>query len=358
MSAAPTPPLPIKTIASHVAVPFVIGIVMALCYLGGFHKPDPQGLRIDVVGSGVQTAVTVQQLQQDLGDKVAVRTVDDEDAARDAIERREIVAAFVPDRPTAQLMVSTAAGDPTAVTVERIFSAITIARDQPLRIVDVVPVDATRDPSGQSIFFFLVALTVGSYGTGIAIAVAAGGRDIRVRAGIAVAASVLVAAVISAIAVWGFDALPGAEWEMFGLAIPYALATMLFAVGLHPLIGRFTTLAMVTIFVGLNFTSSGGVFPPQLQPRFFGVLHDFWIGAGFQESARDLAYFPQVGVGGEVAKIIGWLIAAVALVGVAAAVERRRRHPEVAAPGGPAGRHERAALSPAAEEELAEDVVA
>ncbi|MGC5247614.1 hypothetical protein ACPXB3_11890 [Gordonia sp. DT219] len=369
MSSAPNPALPLKTIAAHVAVPFVIGIVMALCYLGGFHKPDPHELRVNVVGDTVATAVTAQELQRDLGDHVDIRTVTSVDEARSAIEHREIAAAFVPDATNPQLLVSTAAGDPTAVMLERIFTQVTVAHQQPLHVVDVVAADPSRDPSGQSLFFFLVALTVGSYGTGIAIAVAAGGRSLRVRAGLAVGAAVLAAGVLTLIAVFGFDALPGAQWQIFGLSIPYALATMLFAIGLHPLIGRFTTLAMVTIFVGLNFTSSGGVFAPELQPRFFAALHDFWIGAGFNEAARDLAYFPQVSLAGPVGKVIGWLIAAAALVVVAGIVERRRQAPAAVPASTGAGRHERsgqqpsteripAELTPTQEEELAEEVVA
>ncbi|MGV9858236.1 hypothetical protein ACWDTD_06250 [Gordonia sp. NPDC003425] len=356
MSAPAPHALPIKTIASHVAVPLVIGFVMALAYIGGFHKPDPHDVRVDVVGAGPQTAITAQSLQQTLGDHVSIRIVASVDQARSAIEHREIAAAFVPSGNAPSLLVSTAASDPTAVTMERIFGQITIARDEPLKIVDVVPADPVRDPSGQSIFFFLVALTVGSYGCGIAIAVAAGGRSVRVRLAFAAAGAVIAAAVTTAIATWVFNALPGAQWQIFGLSIIYAFATMLFAIGLHPLIGRFTTLAMVTLFVGLNFTSSGGVFAPQLQPAFFGVLHDFWIGAGLNESARDLAYFPQVAVAGDIAKIVGWLVVGAALVAVAATVERRRNVAALTAGG--AGRHERDELSEAEREELAEDVVA
>ncbi|MFT4042285.1 MAG: hypothetical protein QM673_03900 [Gordonia sp. (in: high G+C Gram-positive bacteria)] len=358
MSAVSAPALPIKTIASHVAVPLVIGFVMALAYIGGFHKPNPHDLRIDVIGSGAQTAVLAQTLQQDLGDRVSIRTVGSVEQARAAIERREIAAAFAPQAQTTTptLFVSTAASDPTAVVVERIFGQVTIAHNQPLKIIDVVPADPQHDPTGQSIFFFLVALTVGSYGCGIAIAVAAGGRGVRVRLGFAAASAVIAASVITALAVWVFDALPGAQWQIFGLSILYAAATMLFAIGLHPLIGRFTTLAMVTVFVGLNFTSCGGVFAPQLQPAFFGVLHDFWIGAGLNEAARNLAYFPQVAIAGDVAKIIGWFIVGLALVVIATVTERRRAASAVT----PArtGRHERAALTDDEAEELAEDVVA
>ncbi|GAA4660996.1 hypothetical protein [Gordonia humi] len=347
MSASPSPALPVKTIASHVVVPALIGVVMALCYLGGFGRPDPHELPVDIVGPVSSSQQVGQELSATLGDKVEFGYVETVDEARRAVESREVSAAFVPRVDHAELLVSSAAGDPTAMVAERIFGAVAGESQTRLVITDVVPADADRDPSGQSLFFLLVALTVGAYGTGIAIAVAGGGRALRVRLAFAAVGAVVVSAAVVAIAA-GFDVLPGSGWEVYGLAVPYALTTMLFAIGLHPLIGRFTTFAMVTIFVGLNFTSSGGVFAPALQPAFFGALHEFWIGAGFNEAARNLAYFPSLSIAGELGKLIGWLVVAAVLVGVAEVVDRRRR----------------ATLRPAPEpsveqlEELAEEVVA
>lgn len=41
----------------------------------------------------------------------------------------------------------------------------------------------------------------------------------------------------------------------------------------------------------LNFTTSGGIYRPELQKGFFGSLHAFWNGAGFVEGACSLLYF-------------------------------------------------------------------
>lgn len=374
MSPAPAPALPLRVIASHVVVPLLIGAVMALCYLGGFHAPQPHDVRVDVVGSGARNAVVAEKLQQGLGDRMNIRTADSVDSARNALEHRDVAAAYVPAASAhdpATLYVASAASDTTATIVERVFGKPAIAGDQPPRVVDVTPSDPHRDPSGQSVFFLLVALTVGAYGTGIAIAVAGATRSVWVRLGLALIASTLTAGVVSAIAVWGLDAVPGAQWAIFGLSIPYALAAMLFAIGLHPMIGRFTTLAMVTVFVGLNFTTCGGVLAPEMQPRFFAVLHDFWIGSGFNEAARDIAYFPQVSIAGDVGTIFGWLIAGLALVTVAATVERRRARPPLAASAASAsasqgsqgsasqaiGRHELPDLTAEQSEELEEEEV-
>jgi uncharacterized membrane protein len=82
--------------------------------------------------------------------------------------------------------------------------------------------------------------------------------------------------------------------------------------------------AVVTLFVMLNFTTSGGVFAPTLQPGFFAALHSFWIGSGLVEAGRRLLYFPSLGIGHQVLVLALWAVAGAALMAVAASVEKRR----------------------------------
>lgn len=356
MSTTSGPSVPMRTVLSHVAVPLLMGAVMALAYLGGFHQPDPHGLRVDVVGSGPQAAVVTDQLQRTFGDHADLRVADTVEQARDALLHREISGAYVLSDSHPTLMLSTGASDTAAVTVERMFTPVAAHAGLPLDITDVAPVDSDTDPSGQSLFFFLVALTVGGYGTAIAIGAAGASKPLSVRIGLGVIGAAVNTAVVTFIATVVFDAIGAHVGPIMALSFVYCLAIMAFGIALHSLIGRFTTIVMVTLFVGLNFTSSGGVFPPALQPGFFGALHSFWIGAGFNEAGRNLLYFPAVGIAGEVWKIVGWVIAGAALLGVAAAVERRRG--ASALPAAPTGRHERGELTEATDEELEEAVVA
>ncbi|MFW0792764.1 hypothetical protein AAFP30_03015 [Gordonia sp. CPCC 205515] len=348
--------VPMRTVLSHIAVPLLMGAVMALAYLGGFHKPDPHDLRIDIVGSTTQTAVVTDQLQRALGDHADLRVVDTVDQARDALLHREIAGAYVLSDSHPTLMVSTGASDTAAVSIERMFMPVAAHAGLPLDITDVAPVDSGTDPSGQSLFFFLVALTVGAYATAIAIGAAGASKPLSIRIGLGVIGAAVNTALVTFIGTVIFDAIGSHTGQIMALAFVYCLAIMAFGIALHSLIGRFTTIVMVTLFVGLNFTSSGGVFPPSLQPGFFGALHSFWIGAGFNEAGRNLLYFPSVGITGEVWKIVGWVIVGAALLGTAAAVERRRAANTL--PAAPAGRHERGGLTETTEEELEEAVVA
>lgn len=105
----------------------------------------------------------------------------------------------------------------------------------------------------------------------------------------------------------------------------YSAGILLIGVGLHTFLKRWTTLGVMVLFVMLNFTSSGGIFRPELQPGFFGALHSFWNGAGFVEGVRGHVYFGGHALGGNLLVLALWFVAGVALTGLAGLAEARRR---------------------------------
>jgi hypothetical protein len=331
----------VRHVLTHLLVPLLLGTGMALAYLGGFHQPSPHGVRVDVVGSSPETRVLAQTLQDRLGDRVAIRTVATVAGARAHLAAQETSGAYLPDARQPVLMVATAASDTTAVTVERMFAPVALRQGLPLEITDVVATHPS-DPTGQGIFFYLVALTVGAYSSAIAIGVAGARLLMRQRLALAALAAGAVSLLCTLVAGPLYDALPTDIVAIGMLSWLYTAAIVVLGVGLHTFLGRFTTATLVALFVMLNFTSSGGVFAPALQPGFFGTLHTFWIGAGLVEGGRKLLYFPALGIGREALTVGLWLAAGLAVAGLAALTERRRAVP---------------AVSPA-EEELEEAVVA
>ncbi|MGY1844057.1 hypothetical protein [Modestobacter sp. SYSU DS0875] len=356
MSSAATPPSPptrtiVRHVLTHLLVPVLLATGMALAYLGGFHQPEPDGLRLDVVGTESAVAVLAQQLQDSFGDAAAVRTVPTVDDARAELAHLDAAGAYVPDPERPTLLVATAASDTTAVTVERMLSPVALAQGLPLQVEDVVPT-APSDPTGQGAFFHLVALSVGGYSAAIAIAAAGGRLRMRVRVLLGIAAAGVIAALATLVAGPLYGALPSAAWSIGALAWLYVSAVVLIGIGLHTFLGRWTTATLVALFVMLNFTSAGGVFAPALQPAFFGALHEFWIGSGLVEAARRLLYFPDLGIGRQVLTLALWALAGAALTAIAAAAERRRAQRATPAPLPP---HHRA---DDAEEEIEETVAA
>ncbi len=102
----------------------------------------------------------------------------------------------------------------------------------------------------------------------------------------------------------------------------YSAGILTIGIALHTFLKRWTTLALMVLFVMLNFTSSGGIFQPALQNGFFGALHAFWNGAGFVEGARSLLYFDSAGFAGHILTLVLWLVAGLLLLAAAAVAER------------------------------------
>ncbi|NYJ74342.1 hypothetical protein [Allobranchiibius huperziae] len=344
--------VPMKTVLSHVLVPIVMGLVMAAAYLGGFHKPAPHNVPLAVVGTTQQAQPIADALQHAVGDAATVRVVPNTAEATREIQQLDLSGAYVPGAHQAVLLTGSAASDSTKTVVTQVFSPVALKQGVPLSVKDVAPVTA-GDPIGQNGFFFLVALTVGAYATSIAIGAAAASRRFRDRVGLAAGAAVVLSTAELAVAHFGYDMFGGHVPAVWGLSILYTAAVMFVGVGLHPLVGRFSTLLYSAVFVALNFTSSGGVFSPVLQPAFFGWLHHFWIGAGFVETLRRMFYFPAVGLGGPLAILFGWLVLGIACLGLGYAVEQRRARRTAT------GTHvdrSTGRLDSATEEELEEDV--
>ncbi len=321
---SPANPVPVATVISHMVPTFLMGLFMAFAYLAGFHKPEPHHVPLAVVGPQAQAQVVAQKLQTALGDRVSMSVLPTPDAARTALEHLQISGAFIPGADSAQVLVAPAASDTTATIVQKMFQAVFERTHIPLHVTDAVPLTAS-DPAGQNAFFFLVVLSVSSYAMSIAVGAAGATRPWRDRLLLGVGASLLIAALETALAAYGLGMFGGHVAATFGLALLYSLAVMLIGIGLHPILTRFSTLVFATAFVGLNFTSSGGVFEPMMQPTFFGWLNHFWIGAGFIEAMRRIVYFPHLGAAQPVGLVAGWLVFGVLCVLAGMATERSRR---------------------------------
>lgn len=313
-----------RSIGAHLLIPLFLAIGMAFAYLGAFHAPSAHDLPVAVVGTTPQAAVFAQTLNDKGDGKVAVRTVADAAQAKRWIVDQKILAAYEATPEGANLYVSRAASEAGAATAETIFLPIAYQQHLPVNVVDVRP-GTVQDPGGQTLFFLLVALSVGAYASAVAIAAATA----RLRAGWRLGIGAVVSFVLSAIAViiggGVYQALNGNEWSIWLLGALYVFGILSIGIGLHPILGKWTTPALTALFVMLNFTSSGGVYPASLSPWFFAGLHSFWNGAAWLDAARALTYFPDQSIGFDALRLALWAVAGVLLVVIGAAFARSRR---------------------------------
>ncbi|MEU6992662.1 hypothetical protein ABZ953_18655 [Streptomyces sp. NPDC046465] len=355
-TAEPAPRLrdALRHVLLHLVTPLLMCLGMGLAYMGAFVTPEPNEMPIAVVGQGPRTQVLAQTVKDKAGDALDVRTLTSREQAVDALKSQDIAGAYVPDAKSPELIVATAGSDMSATAAQKIFTPVAAGQGAPLKVTDVAP-PVDDDPTGQGLFFLLVAVSIGSYASVAVLGAAGAGLRMRARAGLVVGVSFAVSLIGAALAGPIFHLVHQGLWGVWAMAWLYAAGILFIGIGLHTFLKRWTTLAMMVLFVMLNFTTSGGLFRPELQNGFFGSLHAFWNGAGFVEGIRSHLYFGGHGLGGHVWTLAGWLVAGLLIVAVAALWERRQRAAAVSS-GAAAAPHKAVVEHEAQEEEMEESV--
>lgn len=295
-----------------------------------------------------------QTVKDEAGDKLDVRTVADRGTAVDQLKHRDISGAYVLNSKAPELIVASAGSDMSATAVEKVFTPVASAQGVPLKVTDVVP-PVSGDPTGSGIFFLLIAVSIGSYASVAALGAAGAGLSLKLRAALVTGVSFAVSVIGAAFAGPLFHLVDHGLWGVWAMSWLYSAGILFLGSGLHTFLKRWTTLAVMVLFVMLNFTSSGGLFRPELQNGFFGTLHAFWNGAGLVEGIRDLVYFGGHGLARDVWVLATWLVLGLAVMAVAGLVERRRVRAAVPAETAPAAEVAPSAAALTDEAEQAEE---
>ncbi|MFE3882588.1 ABC transporter permease [Streptomyces lydicus] len=367
----------LRHVLTHLITPLLMCIGMGLAYLGAFANPAPHHLPVAVVGSGRSAQLLAQSINDKADGDLEVRTVADRAAAVDGLKHQEIFGAYVihaqgatkasatgttkasakgaekasakavkegaggggagaggtaaaSAKAAPELLVATAGSDTSASVVQKVFTPVAAQQGAPLKVTDVAPT-AEDDPTGQGIFFLLVAISIGSYASVAVIGGAGAVLPVRLRAALAIGTSFVVGLIGAAFAGPVFHLVDHGLRGLWGMAWLYSAGILLIGTGLHTFLKRWTTLGVMALFVMLNFTSSGGIFRPEMQNGFFAALHSFWNGAGFVEGTRSHVYFDDYGLSGHVWTLGWWLVAGLLMIGAAALAEKRRRTAEAEA---------------------------
>ncbi|SHM62509.1 hypothetical protein [Streptomyces yunnanensis] len=351
----PVRPGDLRHVVTHLITPLLMCIGMGLAYLGAFANPSPHHLPVAIVGTGTHAQVLAQTINDKAHGELEARTVPDRATAVGQLKNQEIFGAYLAGGNQAngtgtvtgttnraalsrngdaqhgpELLVATAGSDTSATVVQKIFTPLAARQGAPLKVTDIAPT-AAHDPTGQGIFFLLVALSIGSYASVAVIGGAGAVLPMRIRAALATGTSFVVAAIGTLFAGPVFHLVDHGLWALWGMAWLYSAGILLIGTGLHTFLKRWTTLGVMVLFVMLNFTSSGGIFRPEMQNGFFAALHSFWNGAGFVEGTRSHVYFDGHGLAGHVWTLAGWLLVGLLMVAAAALTEQRRRTAEAEA---------------------------
>ncbi|MET7287223.1 hypothetical protein [Streptomyces sp. NPDC005573] len=304
--------------------PVLVCLGLGLSYLGAFHDPQPNDMKVAVVGSSPTTKVLAQTIKDKAGNGLDVVTVPTRQQAREHLLDRDLVGAFVPTPKHPELLVARAGSNSTANAAQSIFRMVTDQQGVPLKVTDVTSL-APQDPNGSSLFFLLITLSVASYCCVLVLAPVADTLGMRARAAMGLGACLAISAVGILLAGPVFDVVDHSRAAVWGMSLLYCAGVFAVGLGLQTFLKQLTPLVLMGLFVMLNLTSAGGLMGPEMQNSFFGALHSFWNGAAFVEGTRGILYFDHHGLGSHLLSLWLWLGAGIVLTLLAARTEKRRR---------------------------------
>ena len=301
---------------------FVIGY--ALCYVSAFQAPAPHGVPVAVAGPTSQTAPLRDGLERTVGPAFDVQAMPTPAAAALAVSDHDLYGAYVPAAQpggTATVIVADASGNGVTSAVESLFRAVAAQQRAQLAVRDVRPMPA-GDTNGTSLYFYLIAGTLGGIITVAATGMAAPALRPRYRWPLLLAAAVAVPIVAYLLAGQGLGAISGsagAVLALLGVSALYVLIVTMIVRGLQLILGAIGALFVgLALFVMLNFPSIGATVQGPMLPTFWHVLNRFWVGASAFNALRSILYFGGQGVGTDVLKLLGWLAVGAVLLALLA----------------------------------------
>ena len=296
---------------------FVIGF--ALCIIGVYHKPQPDGIKLGVVGPAAQTAPLRAGLEKGGGSAFDVSQVSTVAEATHDVRQRDLNAALVPTanpRRPATVIVAGGNGRLVAKATEDFVRAAAAAQGAQLAVREVRPLPS-GDGIGVGIFMFMIVCTICGYLSATLVGTVAPDLLPGRRYAMIAAVAVLVPVLTYLIGGLGFGTYKGSFGTILAFIGVGALYT--FVVGfvtrlLQALYGPVALLVALAVFVFLNIPSLGATYTAPLLDPFWRFLNHFWIGASAVNAERSILYFGGQGIGTDLLRMLAWTGVGVAVL--------------------------------------------
>lgn len=291
---------------------------------------EPRAVPVAVVGPA-QAVSAFEQGTAALGDDALdITTLDSREDAVEAIQDREVYAAFVLDPGGTETLVASA-GSPTVAQLARDIGSHTAGPDAPPgTVTDVVPLPED-DPRGAVFSSGALPLALGGIITGVVFGLVFTGREERVvgTLGVAAAAGLALAGVLQG---W-LDVLGGSYWANAGVMALGIAAISTVIVGLVNQIGPPGIGIGAIVMMLLGNPLSGLNSAPELLPTGWGAFGQLLPPGATGTALRSTGFFDGAGSGTPLLVLGCWVLVGVVLMALPA-----RRHgahtagPEVAEP--------------------------
>jgi hypothetical protein len=286
------------------AVPVVVALVLTL-FAWPSARLEPRDLPIGVAGARPAADAIEQRLARQ-GGAFDVQRFEDEAAAREAIEDREVYGAFVATPSAPKVLTASAASQAVAQLLTQAAGETRAATE------DVVEAGPHATGLGSSVLPLVIAGIL----TGIAGALLSSsawgtaGRVLLASGLTGVLAALIVQSWLEVVdGAWVTNA---AVLGLTVLAIGAALA------GLHAVMGMPGLLigALLMVFVGNPFSAVGSA--PELLPQPVGAIGQLMPPGAGANLLRSTGFFDGAGGGTHLLVLAAWSLAGLALLAVAA----------------------------------------
>ncbi len=300
--------------------PLAAGLLALVTLIGligpAIKSPSPHDIPIGIVegGSNVIAFTTNGPFN--------VTVYDNEQAARQAIDSRDVNGALVLGPSGPKLIVAGAAGDAVTGVITGAFTQLFQKQGQTLQ-VEVVHPFAPGDPHGLILFFVVLAILVSTL-----IANALAGlrrqRGFASRLLIVLVFAVVAAPVAMGVATWIAGDYGSGFWTATALVALGSAAVGAAVAGAARLLGRPGVALAALIAVLLDLVCSGGPIGSQLLPDAYRWLAPGMPAGQLYSAIRGALYFDGAGLTAPITVLGIWLAGGVALLLLGEVVARRR----------------------------------
>ncbi|HEY6116942.1 MAG TPA: hypothetical protein VI172_13385 [Candidatus Dormibacteraeota bacterium] len=298
-------------VAGLLALLFLIGLIAP-----AIKSPAPHDITIGVVNAPSQMVSGLTA-----SGAFDVTSYDSEDAARSAIDSRDIDGALVIGSSGPKLIVAGAAGDGVTGVITGVFTQMFAQQGQQLPVETVHPF-SSGDPHGLILFFVILAILIGTL---ISQAL------VGLRKGIGLPTKVSIVALFAIVA--GPAAMGMATWIAgdYGSGIWMAMALLALGsaavgavvAGAAAVLGRPGIALSALIVVLLDLVCSGGPIGSQLLPDAYRWLAPGMPAGQLYSAVRGALFFDNAGIATPFGVLSLWLLGGLILMVVGQLVSRR-----------------------------------
>jgi hypothetical protein len=320
-----------------VAVPIALTVavsVIVLAFLWPALTSEPKQLPIAVAGPAAQVEQVTGAIEQNADGAFELTTVDDRDAAVDAIEHREVYGAIVLGQ-SPEVLTSSAASPVAAQALAAVAAQLQGRLQQAaaaqaaaqggtppaitVEVTDVVPL-AQTDERGVGLASAVLPLVIGGLLGGILTSLLLAGRGRRL---VALALYAVFAGAALAGILQGWLGVLQGSYLLNAAAIALAMFSIGAAVaGLAALLGRPGLALGAVTFVLFAVPLASAATPVEFLLEPWGAVGQWFPPGAGATLLRDLSYFPSADAGFPWLVLAGWAVAGAGLVLIGRALDR------------------------------------